>query len=325
MTSTDNSRHLNRLLDNGVVEVRCLDKKSAIAIKQGKTVIWTAVYDNYHALSQGIGFAESRDFDIYTTINPLKVTATNDKLRPFKRTTRDSDVSSIRSVFFDFDPERQTGTAATENQISKSMDVACEFSEYLDDHGWLNATIGFSGNGAHLVYAVEMTKEEGKCLPGLYAALEKRFTTDEIKFDVMVKNPSRISRCYGTTNQKSGRLSECLYSDQVTPAKSILDLANKITPPKKKPKHWVKKESEEVAGRFVKNWDIVSAFKSAGLYLDETAESGKHFVTCINAGSHSETSPTETVIYEGEWPQYHCSHDHCSGLNIADAISQLRV
>ena len=96
------------------------------------------------------------------------------------------------------------------------------------------------------------------------------------------------------------------------------------TPPKAK-STWVKPVGEQVAGKFVKNWDITSAFSRAGLYLEQTQDHGKHFVTCPWKSEHTETGSTDTIIFTGEWPQFHCSHSHCSSRDVSDAIGLLGV
>ena len=309
-------QHLQRLLSNGSVEVRAIDTSG------DKPKIWSGIYDDYEIMRVNLIALERRGINVYTTINPLKIPASNKPVALYQRGSRDADVSRICSILFDLDPERPTGEASSEAQVSLAADQADKLAEFLSDAGWSEPTIGFSGNGAHLIYATEMSVNDIDFMRGLYAGLEARFSSDEIKFDVTVKNPSRICRVYGTTNQKAGRKTQCFYSDEVTDGDLVRALAEKITPPKEKPRHWIQGKQESV-GKYIKNWDVVGAFQSNGLYLQPTKDSGKHFVTCINAGAHGETGPTDTVIWIGEWPSYHCSHAHCEHLDISDAIERL--
>ena len=319
--------HLQKLLNSGSIELRCFDSTSDLAKKQkqGK-VIRSAIFDDYSALSQAAIFASSQGWDVYNTINPLKITATNGRLKPFQRTARDSDVSEIRTIFFDFDPIRETGTAATPEQVQFAIDEAIRLSEYLDQEGgWSIPVLGWSGNGAHLYYSTQLSanKETKKSLDGLYAGLAKRFGNDVVGFDVVVRNPARIARTLGTINTKSGTRSKAMFVSEFTEGELITNLADKISPPKKAKPTWVRPASEQKAGKFIKNWDIVGAFSQAGLYLQPTQEIGKHFVTCPWQHEHSETGATDTVVFEGEWPQFHCSHNHCADRDIATVIGLL--
>lgn len=318
--------HLEMLLANGNVEIRCIDKSSDTYLSKPehkrRPIIWSGVYDDYQVMRQALIQAEKNGWDTYNTINPIKNTATNDKLRPFNRTAKDTDVVKLNTIFFDFDPIRTTGEAATDEQVTLSVEQAEALADFLTDEGWSLPVIGFSGNGCHLMYRTDVDIKHAKSLKGLYAGLEKRFTTDEVGFDVTVKNPARIARTYGTTNHKAGRKSSCASSDEHTDESVILKTIEKLTPPKPK-STWVKPKSETKAGKFIKNMDVVGLFKKAGLYLAPTQDNGKHFVTCFNAESHSYTSPSDSVIFEGEWAQFHCSHNSCSQLGIADAIGVL--
>lgn len=317
----NNRAHLEKLLSRGTVELRCFEKT------QGKPVIWTGWYDTMADLVMAIKIAESRGMDAYNTINPIRLPATNQPLQAFQRAARDDDVTEIKTIFFDFDPVRETGTAATKEQVLLAVNQACLLVEYLETEGWGAPAFGFSGSGTHLYFYLEgmlpPTPGTKNALDGLYDALKLRFSTDEVKLDTCVKNPARIARCLGTTNTKADRRSSSIYCGTETPAAAVLALAEKITPPKEKPRHWVKTEGEQKAGKYIKNLDIVGLMQKNGLYLKPTKDAGKHWVTCPFAGEHSSTGPTDTIIFEGEWAQWSCSHNSCSGRDISDVIEVL--
>jgi len=302
-------QHYQRLLQNGSVEVRAIGEK-----------VYSGVYNNYDAMRSALIWAEKKGLDAYTTINPLKIPAKNDPLKAYQRGARDADVMKISSIFFDFDPVRPTGTAATEEMIQLAQDQLEKLTDYLADEHWGTPTTGFSGNGWHAIYATDMDVDDIGCLRGLYNGLEKRFGTEEVVFDIMVKNPSRICRAYGTTNRKANRRSQCWFSDHVTAAPYICNLAESITPPKEKPKHWVGGDKSR-AGKHIKNLDVVQAFSQHGLYLMEANEPNKHYVTCLWADEHSETGPKDTVVWQQEFPTFHCSHNHCAHRDITDVIA----
>ena len=157
-------------------------------------------------------------------------------------------------------------------------------------------------------------------MKGFYKALALRFTDDEVDFDVTVKNPARIARTYGTINNKSGTKSACASSEEHTDAAIIIATMDKITPTEVK-KTWVKVEGESESGGYIKNWDIVSAFASRGLFVRADEEVGKHLVTCPWEAEHTSKGHGEVAIWEGEWPQFNCLHSHCADRDVADVLA----
>ena len=317
--------HLQQLLLNGTVEIRCIDKSSAVYLRKPEghriPVIWSGVYDDYTAMRAALIQARSNGWDCYNTINPSRIPATNLELKPFERTTKDSDITEICTLFFDFDPVRETGASATSEQIAATVDQADLLANFLEDEGWGLPLIGLSGNGCHLMYRTKMDISVKPKMKGFYAALALRFTTDEVDFDVTVKNPARIARTYGTVNNKSGTLSTCVSTEFLTEAETIIATMDKITPTEVK-KTWVKVEGEsESGGDYIKNWDIAGAFGSRGLLVREGDESGKHIVTCPWEAEHTTKGSGEVAIWEGEWPQFNCLHSHCADRDVSDVLA----
>lgn len=319
MKITDNRKRIESLVNNGPVEIRCLYRY------EGDSRSSSAVFDDVGYLIQAIKFAEGCGWDIYHTINPLSLKAGNGKLRPFQRSARDSDVSEIRTIFFDFDAiGKNSVTGATAGQVMLAINQAVLTSEYLDAEGWGIPTMGFSGNGAHLYYSLSdglsNNAETKKMLSGLYAALGKRFSTDDVEFDVVVRNPARIARCLGTTNRKGGRLSSCIYSDGTVTADLVIDLAKRITPPASK-RTWVNPPGEYDNLPGLTGINLLDKF--AGRIIGEP-EPGKYWVECPNIGQHGETGKTDSVLwFDGRYYTYHCSHAHCTELTAKVVASML--
>lgn len=302
---------LQNILNNGPVEIRANDGEKW----------WSGVFDDYSRLRGELLFTLKRGMDVYNTVNPVGMPITN-QLKPRQKSTKDADVLRIAVIPFDFDPIREKGVPATDDQITQAMQSAQRLIDFL---GWGSPVQGMSGNGWHLLYETDLPNDADtrKVLKDLYLALALRFSSDAISFDTVVRNPARIMRTYGTVNQKSSRKTYCIQPDKrrVVSGEAVKALAERLTP-EKPTRKWVKTNRPETTGRgYVKNLDISGLFASNGLYLQETNEPGKHWVICPWEDEHSETGPTDTVVWEGEWPQFHCSHDHCSHRTILDVIS----
>lgn len=311
-------------LNAGTVELRCLDKASAAAKNSNTGVaVWSGTFSEYRPMADAIRWAEARGMDIYQTLNPLSSIADNAPLRAFQRTARDTDIAAIRTILFDFDPVRPVGEAATVEQVAGAALAADRLARFLEAHGWGAPTVGESGNGIHLLYRTSLGISDAKVMTRLYAGLDMRMGTEDVVFDVTVRNPSRIARTLGTINRKAGRRSRVLsLSEAVTPAALVLETADAVAPPKPK-RTWVPVEGEQSKrGGWIRNLDAVGLFSSRGLYLRE-AGIGKHWVICPWEHEHSTTGETDTVVWEGEWPTFHCSHSHCNGRTMRDVIAVL--
>ncbi len=315
---TNEAKWIQKLLASGNVELRCMSDDG------DRKMIWAGVYDDYSALVAAIRQAEKRGCDVYNTINPIRIPATNGKLRPYRKTAKDRDVTELVTVFFDFDSIREKGVCATEEQILEAFEQASLCSIFLEDYGWKTPTVGMSGNGAHLYYSFE--PGELIDLRGLYAGLDLRFSTDLVTFDISVKNPARIARCLGTTNRKSDTRSKCWHSDDVLPRDVLLKTIKALTPPKRKKPTWVNSGADKpVSGAMVKGSNVVDVMMKHGLYISQTPELHKHWVTCPWSSEHSFTGDTDTVVWDQEWPTWHCSHAHCAHRDINDVYTLLGV
>lgn len=311
---TPEARNLKDLLLAGNVEIR--------AEQDGNW--WTGIFDNYDSLVRSGRWAEQKGFNVYTSLNPCCLAATND-IKPFRKAVKDDDITRIRRIPFDLDPERETGTGSTDIQLGYAMHRAGILTDFLCDYGWKDPIIGMSGNGYHVQYRCDLpnTPEILAMLVDLYRGLGVRMTTAEVVFDVTVKNPSRIFRMYGTTNRKSGRRTSVDFPINPTqvPTDIILKTSETLRPPKPKPAPAKRKRAVQ---KGLHHFDVVSLFQQLGMYKRPLG-GGKHAVTCIQCEKHSDhdhINKTDTVIWEGEWPQYHCSHAHCEGVSIHDVIDR---
>jgi len=302
------------MLENGRVEIR--------ANQDGKW--WSGIFDNFDDLARSGRFAENKKFNVYTSLNPSSRPATN-TIKPYQKAVKDLDITRIHRIPFDLDPDRETGTAATGSQVGYAKHRSQILIDMLESLGWTNPIIGMSGNGYHVQYRCDLpnTDEVKTMLIDLYRGLAVRITTAEINFDVTVKNASRIFRMYGTTNRKASRRSYTDFPAKPTlvPADAIFGASEALKPPKPKPAPAKRKRSNE---KGFHNFDVVGLFSQMGMYKRSLGD-GKHAVTCIQCDRHSDhdhKDKTDTVIWEGEWPQYHCSHAHCEGVSIHDVIDR---
>ncbi|MDA3833728.1 MAG: hypothetical protein PF495_10045 [Spirochaetales bacterium] len=305
---TPERAHLSKLLTMGNIEIRAFSDTT-----------WVGNIDSLEPLLKSIGFCMKKGMNIYNTFNPTSLPVTND-VKPNRKGSRDTDILTIQWLPFDIDVRNKTEAGASDEQIDCAHEVSQNIIEYLDEHGWGEPFIGFSGNGWHLNYRTDLPNdsETKKMLKTIYKNMHARFSNENVVFDQVVYNASRILRTYGTVNHKGGRKSFCCSDDtNLVTASMIRSIHDEIKPPEPT-RRWVKKESEQVS-KYIKNWDIVGAFSRAGMYLQQRGE--VHDVICPWSESHSSHSESDAGIWEGEWPQFHCFHSGCCERTILDVLT----
>ena len=175
---------------------------------RGKT--FSGYFNNVEAVIAAA--REYNDCSVYFTINPLKhaisgraqcdrVMRATGKDVP---TTSDNDVTYRRWLFIDIDPERPSGTNATDDEKAYAQQVAIKVANYLHAKGWQLPVMCDSGNGYHLFYATCLgnDKDTTKALEKWYAALDAAFSHPQAHIDVSVKNAARICKLPGTYSRK---------------------------------------------------------------------------------------------------------------------------
>ena len=145
---------------------------------------------------------------IYWTPNPLDpallARAKNKLKTSVKHTTSDADVLSRRWLLIDLDPKRPAGISSTDAEHEAALEVARKIRLDLTADGWPEPIVADSGNGAHLLYRVELPNEPEitDVMKRSLAALADRYDTAVVAVDSTTYNASRIFKAYGTTARK---------------------------------------------------------------------------------------------------------------------------
>lgn len=158
-----------------------------------------------------------------------------------KNTTRDVDISHRNWLLIDIDACRPSGVSSTESEHQAALKLAAEVRESLAKQGWPKPIMADSGNGAHLLYRVDLPADDGNLVKNTLKALAKKHDCESAKVDTSVHNPARISKLYGTqvckgddTSDRPHRLARLLDVPQtleVVPRELLEFLANEVVPP----------------------------------------------------------------------------------------------
>jgi len=198
-----------KLLAGGVVEVR--------ALADGAT--HSGYFDDYAALARA---AEALDADpsvagIYITLNTVNPAllarrANRIKLRLSRKdaTTADADIIRRRWLPVDIDPTRPSGVSSTDAEHEAAIAAAGRIAAYLAEQGFPEPIRADSGNGAHLLYRVDLPNDEPATalVKGVLTTLDALFSNDRITVDTANHNAARIWKLYGTVSRKGDNTPE---------------------------------------------------------------------------------------------------------------------
>lgn len=140
--------------------------------------------------------------NVYVTLNPtapaLLARSANRLSEYSKHTTSDADILARTRLPIDFDPVRPAGISATDEEHAAALARARECADWLARQGWPAPIIADSGNGGHLVYAVDLPRDDAGLVQRVLAALAFRFDGAGVTVDQTTYNPARIWKLYGT-------------------------------------------------------------------------------------------------------------------------------
>jgi hypothetical protein len=141
---------------------------------------------------------------VYLTLNPcnpaLLARAANRLRDNVQVTTSDSDILRRRWLLIDFDPVPPAGISSTNREHSRAISAACAAWDDLRGAGFPDPVVADSGNGAHLLYHVDLPNDSSATdlVKGVLAGVAARCATDDIAVDQTVFNAGRITKAYGT-------------------------------------------------------------------------------------------------------------------------------
>jgi P4 family phage/plasmid primase-like protien len=166
---------------------------------------------------------------VYLTLQPCKpdlLARAHNRLRSSDEmrkasATSDQYVTRLRWLLVDLDPERPADISTTEEEHEAALELARSIKDALQALGWPDPVEADSGNGAHLLYQVDLPVREGaketgllhRVLKGLAARFDQareRVGDEPLRLlvDQTVYNPSRICKLYGTLACKGDSMLE---------------------------------------------------------------------------------------------------------------------
>ncbi|HEX6779505.1 MAG TPA: hypothetical protein VF099_14940, partial [Ktedonobacterales bacterium] len=198
-----------KLLHPGrVVELRLLNLDG-----RGQTA--SGYFDQPGLLAEAALRYHRRAEGVYLTLNPLPASllarANNQVRERARQTTTDGEVLRRAWLPLDLDPTRPSGISSSEHEHQAALEQARRIREWLaSEWGWHAPIFADSGNGAHLLYAIDLPNDAAstdlikRCL----ASLASRFGSEAVTLDRSVYNAARIWKLYGSVARKGEPLPE---------------------------------------------------------------------------------------------------------------------
>lgn len=193
-----------------VFEVRVLD---AVSADYRREHIKSGYFDYEHISAVPEALKRLLSFrGVYVTVNPvnpdLLARAVN-RLRPAGRnpTTADTDIVRRRWLLIDCDPRRASGVSSSNAEHESALAKAREIRDGLSSLGWADPIMTDSGNGAQLMYRIDLPADDGELVRRVIGEIAKA-SSEQVAIDTSVHNPARIWRLPGTMNCKGDSIPE---------------------------------------------------------------------------------------------------------------------
>ena len=212
MTDANEITHALRLWFQAgdVFEVRVLD---AVSADYRREHIESGYFDYEHISAVPEALKRLLSFrGVYVTVNPvnpdLLARAVN-RLRPAGRnpTTADTDIVRRRWLLIDCDPKRAAGVSSSNSEHESALAKAREIRDGLSSLGWPDPIMTDSGNGAQLMYRIDLPADDGELVRRVIGEIAKA-SSEQVAIDTSVHNPARIWRLPGTMNCKGDSIPE---------------------------------------------------------------------------------------------------------------------
>lgn len=296
-----------------VVEVRILNTPKGTI---------SGYYDGYEKMAKDIKPYIGK-YNIYFTINTVKqellARSKNHLTEYAKTTTTDADIEKRAILMIDLDVKRAAGISSSDKEHQKAIEKAKMVKEFLSEQGWAEPVLADSGNGAHLLYYIDLPndKESTELMKNVLKALDAMFTDDAVEVDKSTFNSARICKMYGTvackgddTEERPHRIAKIIScpeelvivkKEQLQSIASMLPVAEKQATGNKKAKF------------DLENWMEVHGIKVVG---EKPLGNSKLYVLeqCPWRDEHTNHS-AYIMQYENGAIAAGCHHNSCSDEN----------
>ena len=327
----------------GVVEVRAIGRDGRISSGYFNTIERCA--DAVDALDSAGDQA-----GIYFTMNPVAPSLFArrgdrvERLSAKAATTADGDIRRRRWMLVDLDPVKPSGISSTDAEKAGAFALADRIAGALDASGWPAPIRADSGNGAHLLYRVDLPNDAASTalVKGVLAALSARFSDGAVSVDTTTFNAARICRLYGTvarkgdsTGDRPHRRSKLITVPDVVdpvPVQLLQALVAEAGPVASETIHQGTRPAAAAPGDGldVRTWleSHADALAAKGIVVREKPRAGHRFfgefASCpFSNGAHSDGAFIGQADHGGIYAR--CQHETCGGAGGPNRWHEVRA
>ncbi len=302
-----------------VFEVRVLD---AVTADYMRPHVESGYFDYEHIGDVPNALAKLRSSrGVYVTLNPVNpalLARAKNRIRSAGRdpTSTDADVPRRRWLPVDCDAERPAGISSSDEEHEAALAKAREIKAGLAQLGWPDPVMIDSGNGAQLLYAVDLpARDDGlvqKCLAELATAGDER-----VKIDLSVHNPARIWRLPGTMNCKGDDT-----PDRPHRMAKILSIPEAPEPVRREQLEAILRPAEAVAppsSESAFDLDGWIAAHCPELEAPRPWKDGRRWIFPVCPFNPAHTDKSAVLIEHGSGAvSFRCHHNGCAGKDWRD-------
>lgn len=195
------ARTCNLLFEPGqVTELRAL---GAVTDADRWPHTYCGYFDDPKKLVEAVEFIRHAE-GVYVTPNPVAPALLARSMNKARKaiakaaSTSDKDIVRRHYLLIDCDPVRPAGIPSNDEEHKAALSRIIAIDADLADKGWPTGLIADSGNGAHLIYRIDVPAADNGLIERCLKALALEHDDEHVKVDTSVHNPARIWKLYGT-------------------------------------------------------------------------------------------------------------------------------
>lgn len=285
-------------------------------------------FKDVEVLIKAFETVDLRNTNVYITLNApdeaLYSRQQADRLITAKQTTSDKEIIRYDWLFIDLDPTRPAGISSTDQELQAASKLAQQIYVYLKNLGFEEPVKAFSGNGYHLLYAIQLnnTEENKHLIEQCLKVLSNMFSNDQVKVDTTNYNPARICKLYGTLAQKG--------SDTTDRPHRMSHIDGDVKEIQRTKKIYLEKLANEIPEEIIKperynhyapgEFDVVDFMDRNGLTYKIQAGDGctiYRLDECPFDSNHRD-GDSKIFHYTDGAIAFKCHHDSCAGKKWQD-------
>jgi|GEM_PF-129916 len=257
------------------------------------------------------------------TVNPALLSRCANRIKTAAQKepqTADEDIIHRSWLPVDIDPARPAGISSSDAEHRDALRKAETIHRYLSELGFPEPIIADSGNGAHLLYEIDLSQgtENSALIRQCLKSLDQFFSDAASAIDTSVSNPARIWKLYGTKARKGDHTLERPHrtsaiisfpdTREPVPKDALIHLASRCIPEPDK-KSAPAAQEKTYGAPDLATWLTEHGFS----YTEKPYHAGRLFIFDECPFSTAHTDGAYAIQFENGAIFAGCHHNTCGG------------